>query len=437
MGITNAVFIILFLGAVILFWRNAGKIARNIRLGKPADRSDRMGARWNLMFLVAMGQKKMFSRPLPALLHFFVYAGFILINVEVVEMIVDGATGSHRFLSVLGGMYPFMLSFFEILAGLVTLGCILFLVRRNLGRIHRFTMKELDGWPRTDANLILCTEIVLMTAYYFMNAADRSLYLMGNPHYSVDTGNLPLSGLLAPLLSGFSEQSLIIVERSGWWIHMVGILFFLNYIVISKHLHIVISFPNVFYSSLHPKGKFTNPVNVTNEVRAILDPSFTPPPADPQAAGRFGAKDVMDLSWKQLMDAYSCTECGRCTSACPANLTGKMLSPRKIMMSTRDRLEEVGKNVDKNGKFTDDGKSLLHDYITPEELWACTSCNACTQECPVTIDPLGIIVEMRRFLVMEQSAAPQELNMMFTNIENNGAPWQFAQADRGNWKNTE
>lgn len=433
MGIPNVVFLIVFLGAVILFVRNIRKISRNINLGRPLHRKDRMRERWRLMTLVALGQKKMFSRPFPALLHLFVYAGFVLINIEVIEMIVDGAAGTHRFLNFLGPAYPVMLYFFEILAGLVTLGCAVFLLRRVVGNIKRFVMKELDGWPRTDANLILIMEITLMTAYYFMNAADRNLHLMGNAHYSVNTGDLPVSGLFTGMLSSMSEDGLIMVERTGWWVHMIGILGFLNYIVISKHLHIVLAFPNVFFSSLDPKGKFTNLETVTNEVKAALDPSFMPPAPDPNVPLRFGAKDVMDLTWKQLLDAYTCTECGRCTSACPANQTGKLLSPRKIMMSTRDRLEIVGKNIDKNGKFTEDGKSLLNDFITPEELWACTSCNACVEECPVNIDPLGIILDLRRFLVMEQSAAPQELNMMFTNIENNGAPWQFSPADRANW----
>ncbi len=435
MGIANVVFILLLLSATALFYRNAGKIARNIRLGRDTNRSDVKAERWKIMTLVALGQKKMFARPFAAMLHLFVYAGFLLINIEVIEMLVDGATGSHRFLSFLGPFYTFLLHFFEILAGLVTFGCIVFLLRRNIAGIKRFVMKELDGWPRTDANLILSAEILLMTAYYFMNAADRNLQLMGSEHYSIDTGFLPVSGYLAGALSGLSEESLILIERVSWWVHVVGILAFINYLVISKHLHIILAFPNVFYSNLHKKGQFTNLSSVTNEVKAMLDTSFVPPPANPDVPMRFGAKDVMDLSWKQLLDAYTCTECGRCTSACPANITGKLLSPRKIMMDTRDRLEMVGKNIDKNKKFVEDGKTLLNDFITPEELWACTSCNACVQECPVNIDPLSIIIDMRRFLVMEQSAAPTELNMMFTNVENNGAPWQFSPTDRLNWAN--
>ncbi len=433
MGIPNIIFFVILLAALLLALRNVRRIASNIRLGRPEDRSDQKGKRWKLMTLVALGQKKMFARPFPAILHFFVYAGFILINIEVIEMFVDGAVGTHRFLAFTGGFYTFLLNFFEILAGLVTLGCAVFLLRRNIAGIKRFVMKELDGWPRTDANLILTAEILLMAAYYSMNAADRALQLSGSAHYNIDTGDLPVSGLLVPFFQTLSESSLILIERVSWWFHVTGILAFINYLVISKHLHIVLAFPNVFFSNLFPKGRFSNLGSVTNEVKAMLDPSFVPPPSDPDKPHRFGAKDVTDLSWKQLMDAYSCTECGRCTSACPANITGKILSPRKIMMMTRDRLEEVGRYAGMNAGSTDDGKSLLNDYITPEELWACTSCNACVQECPVNIDPLGIITDMRRFLVMEQSAAPAELNLMFTNIENNGAPWQFSPADRLNW----
>lgn len=434
MGLQNIIFILLFLGGTVLFIWNARKIRRNIILGRDEDRSDNSGERWRQMFLVALGQKKMFSRPWPAILHLFVYAGFVLINIEVLEMLVDGAAGTHRFLSFLGPFYDFLIAFFEILAFLVTFGCIVFLIRRNIVRVKRLVMKELDGWPKTDANLILMTEILLMTAYYFMNASDINLQERGVGHYA-RLGSFPVSSHLAPLLNELSDSSLIAIERFSWWFHVIGIIGFLNYLVVSKHLHIVLSFPNVYFGNLKAKGRFTNVASVTNEVKAIMDPSFVPPPADPEKPMRFGAKDVFDLSWKQLMDAYSCTECGRCTSSCPANITGKLLSPRKIMMDTRDRLEIVGKNIDKNGKFVDDGKTLLNDHILPEELWACTSCNACVQECPVNIDPLSIIIDMRRYLVMEQSAAPAGLNLMFTNIENNGAPWQFSPADRGNWVN--
>ena len=438
MGISNILFLLLLTGAIGLFFRNAKKIYRNIFLGKELFRGEKKATRWKILFLIALGQKKMFSRPIPAILHLFVYVGFILINIEVLEMFIDGAFGTHRFMSILNmngvNFYNFLIGFFEILAFLVTLGCTIFLIRRNIIRVKRLRMKDLDGWPKTDANLILISEILLMSALFVMNAADQTLQQMGSEHY-FSAGNFPISKLITPLLTGMSESSLILIERICWWFHIIGILGFLNYLVISKHLHILLAFPNVFYSNLKPKGEFTNLQSVTNEVKAMLDPSFTPPPSNPDQPMRFGAKDVFDLSWKQLLDSYSCTECGRCTSSCPANITGKLLSPRKIMMDTRDRLEEVGKNIDHNGKFVDDGKALLGNHISAEELWACTSCNACVQECPINIDPLSIIIELRRFTVMEQTAAPQSLNSMNTNIENNGAPWQYSPADRLNWAN--
>lgn len=420
MGISNVIFILLLTGATVWFVRNAKKVIRNIKLGKEEKRSDHPAERWRTMILVALGQRKMLSRPVPAILHIFVYVGFVLINIEVLEMLVDGAIGTHRAFSFLGGFYTFLLCFFEILAFLVAFGCVVFLIRRNVVRVKRFRNKELDGWPRSDANIILISEILLMSALFLMNACEKDL-------------DLPISRYIAPLLSGLSDGTLGMIEKSCWWFHMAGILGFLNYLPYSKHFHILLAFPNTYFSSLNPKGKFTNLPAVTNEVRAMLDTTFIPSVVNPDQPMRFGAKDVSDLSWKQLLDAYTCTECGRCTSSCPANITGKLLSPRKIMMDTRDRMEEVGKNRDSNkGVFKEDGKSLL-DYISAEEIWACTSCNACVQECPVNIDPLSIIIDLRRFLVMEQSAAPQGLNLMFTNIENNGAPWQFAQADRLNW----
>lgn len=435
MGIQNIIFIALLTGAVGLFIYNVRKVMRNIRLGKDIDRTDNSSERWKVMTLVALGQRKMLSRPIPAILHIFVYVGFVLINIEVVEMLADGALGTHRFLSFLGPFYNFLIAFFEILAFGVTFGCAVFLIRRNIIRLKRFISKDLDGWPRTDANLILITEILLMTALFIMNAADQTLQARGFEHFS-KAGSFPLSAYIAPLFTSLSDGSVMLIERSCWWFHIIGILGFLNYLVISKHFHILLAFPNVYYSNLNPKGRFSNLESVTNEVKAMLDPSFTPPPpVNPDQPQRFGARDVTDLSWKQLLDAYTCTECGRCTSSCPANQTGKLLSPRKIMMDTRDRLTEVGKNIDKNGSFKEDGKSLLGNYITPEELWACTSCNACVQECPVNIDPLSIIMDMRRYLVMEQSAAPAGLNLMFTNVENNGAPWQFSPTDRFNWAN--
>lgn len=431
--IASVLFILLLIAGIALFTINVRKVIRNIRLGKEVDRTDRSSERWGIMTRVALGQSKMVTRPVPALLHIFVYVGFVIINIEVIEMFVDGIFGTHRFLSFTGGFYDFLIASFEILAFLVTLGCAIFLIRRNIIHVKRLVMKELNGWPKTDANLILITEILLMSAFFIMNACDSILYETGSHHYDVAYSQ-PISQFLKPLFQNLSEGNLIFIERFCWWFHVIGIIAFLNYLPYSKHFHIVLAFPNVYYSNLRPKGEFTNLQAVTNEVKAMMDPSFAPPPADPNAPMRFGAKDVTDLTWKQLLDAYTCTECGRCTSACPANITGKLLSPRKIMMDTRDRLEEVGKNIDSNkGEFKDDGKSLLGNYITPEELWACTSCNACVQECPVNIDPLGIIVDMRRYLVMEQSAAPTELNGMFSNTENNGAPWQFSPADRLNW----
>ncbi len=435
MGTGNILFLLLLFSAITWFSRNARQLKKNIGLGKDLDRSDRPAERWMTMIRVALGQSKMVSRPVPALLHIFVYVGFVLINIEVLEMLIDGAIGTHRIFSFMGGFYTFLLGFFEILAFLVTFGCVVFLIRRNVLRLKRFISKDLDGWPRSDANIILCSEIILMTALFLMNASEQVLKDQGiGPYRTAFPGGLPVSSLLAPLLSSFSPDQLILIERSCWWLHIIGIFGFLNYLPYSKHLHIVLAFPTTWFSNLNPKGAFSNLASVTNEVKAILDPSFSPPaPADPSAPLRFGAKDVNDLSWKQLLDAYSCTECGRCTSSCPANQTGKLLSPRKIMMDTRDRLEEVGRNrIENKGTYKDDGKNLFSS-ITAEELWACTSCNACVQECPVNIDPLSIIIDMRRFLVMEQSAAPQGLNLMFTNVENNGAPWQFSPSDRLNW----
>ena len=434
MGISNVIFLLLLIAGVGLFFFNAKKIRRNILLGRDINRSDRKSERWKIMTLVALGQKKMFQKPIPAILHLFVYVGFVLINVEVLEMFVDGTFGIHRALSFLNignfHLYNYMIGTFEVLAFLVTFGCAVFLIRRNIIHVKRLAMKELNGWPRTDANLILISEILIMGSLFFMNAADQRI--QSSEAMSNETlGAFPVSRFLVPYILNLDPAHFI--KTFCWWFHIFGVLAFLNYLIISKHLHIILSFPNVFYSNLNPKGKFTNLQNVTNEVKAMLDPSFTPLPLSEH--NRFGAKDIFDLSWKQLLDSYSCTECGRCTAACPANQTGKLLSPRKIMMDTRDRLEEVGKNIDKNKKFADDGKSLSGNYISAEELWACTTCNACVQACPVNIDPLSIIIDLRRFLVMEQSAAPQSLNMMSTNIENNGAPWQYSPMDRANWIN--
>ena len=439
MGISNIVFLLLLIASTYLFVRNIRRVRRNILLGKDIDRSDNKGERWKIMTLVALGQKKMFTRPFPALMHLFVYVGFVLINIEVIEMLVDDAAGTHRFLSFLNfqnfKLYDILIGTFEILAFLVTFGCVVFLIRRNVIHVKRLAMKELNGWPRSDANLILISEILLMSALFLMNASDTAIFDCKEYPFCTSHTHFAISGFIADnFLTGMHLTTLEFTERFCWWFHIIGIFGFMNYLVISKHFHILLAFPNVFYSNLKAKGSFTNLASVTTEVKAMLDPTFVPPPINPDApAQRFGAKDVFDLNWKQLMDAYTCTECGRCTSACPANQTGKLLSPRKIMMDTRDRLEEVGKNINKNGKFVDDGKSLFENYISAEELWACTSCNACVQECPVNIDPLSIIIDIRRFLVMEQSAAPTGLNLMFTNVENNGAPWHFSPADRFNW----
>ncbi|MCA6363453.1 MAG: (Fe-S)-binding protein [Bacteroidetes bacterium] len=432
--IDNILFALLLAAGTVLFVRNVRKVRRNILLGREVNRTDNKAERWRTMIRVALGQSKMTTRPVAAIMHLFVYVGFVIINIEVVEIIIDGLFGTHRILGFLGPLYSFLIASFEILAFLVVLGCVVFLVRRNVLKLKRFMSNDLNGWPRSDANYILITEILLMSAFFMMNAADLRLQQLNFDHYTVmPEGAFPISSLLAGLYGSASPEALVMAERFCWWFHIIGILAFLNYLPYSKHFHILLAFPNTFFSNLRAKGAFTNPENVMVEVKAILDPSFTPPPP-PETPQRFGAKDVQDLTWKQLLDAYTCTECGRCTSACPANNTGKLLSPRKIMMDTRDRVTEVGAHMDKNnGVFTDDGKALLGDYITAEELWACTSCNACVQECPVNIDPLSIIIDLRRYLVMEQSAAPNELNMMFTNIENNGAPWQFSPADRLNW----
>lgn len=438
MGISNIVFLIVFVAAVAAFTYQVRKIRRNILLGRDTDRSDRPAERFKTMARVALGQSKMVVRPFAGLMHIFIYVGFVIINIEVLEIIIDGIFGTHRVFAPLGPAYDFLIASFEILAVLVLVACVVFLIRRYAGDIRRFRMKELTGWPKTDAYIILWVEIILMGAFLTMNAADGALQVRNDPHY-VQAGSFPVSGLFVPLLANFDSSVLIATERTAWWAHIVGILLFLNYLPISKHFHIILAFPNTYFSNLNDQGKFTNMNRVTDEVKLMMDPDAdpyaAPPPAEdnPGVPEKFGAKDVPDLTWKNLMDAYSCTECGRCTAECPANITGKKLSPRKIMMDTRDRMEEIGKNIDKHGKDYDDGKSLLGDYITPEELWACTTCNACVQACPVNISPLEIIVDLRRYLVMEESKSPSELTGMFNNIENNGAPWAFAQADRLKW----
>lgn len=431
MYIDNLFFAILLSIGIGFFTINVKKLIRNINLGKDVDRSDNSSARWRNMAMVALGQSKMVKRPVAAFLHLIVYAGFIIINIEVLEIIIDGLFGTHRAFSFLGGFYGFLIGSFEILAVLVLISVIVFWIRRNVIKLKRFASNDLNGSPRKDANAILYFEIVLMSLFLIMNATDLQFQAMNN-------GNI-ISQHLNALFSGLDIAQVEVIERVCWWLHIAGILVFLNYLYYSKHLHILLAFPNTYYADLNAKGKFDNLESVTKEVKLMMDPNadpFAAQPVDENAVpSKFGASDVQDLNWVQLLNAYTCTECGRCTSSCPANQTGKKLSPRKIMMDTRDRLEEVGRNIDANkGVFVPDNKSLLNDYITTEELWACTSCNACVEECPVNISPLSIIIDMRRYLVMEQSAAPQSLNAMMTNIENNGAPWQYNQMDRLNWK---
>jgi len=428
--VLQILFLIIAAAAIVLFSLNVRKIIRNINLGRALDRSDRPSERLAIMLKVAFGQSKMAKKPVAFLLHLFVYIGFVIINLEVLEIIIDGIFGTHRiFAEPLGSLYNVLIASFEVLASLVLIGVIVFFARRNIVHIKRFSGTEMGKWPRSDANIILIVEVLLMGAFLTMNAADFKLQQLGAGHY-INAGSFPVSSFLAPILPD-SESALIAIERFCWWFHIIGIFAFLNYLPYSKHFHIILAFPNTYYSNLEPKGEFTNMASVSNEVKAMLDPTYTPEPV--VEGGRFGAKDISDLTWKNLMEAYTCTECGRCTSVCPANITGKLLSPRKIMMDTRDRMEEIGKNIDKHGKDHHDGKSLLDSYISREEIWACTTCNACTEACPVNIDPLSIIVELRRFAVMEESQAPASINSMFGNVENNGAPWKYAAVDRMNW----
>jgi len=433
----NLFFALALIAGMGFFLMNIKKVLRNIKLGKDVNRTDKKPERLKNMMMIALGQSKMIKRPLSGFLHIIVYVGFIIINIEVLEIIIDGLFGTHRvFQDPLGNeLYGFLIGTFEVLATLVFVAVVIFWLRRNVSNIKRFLSKEMKGWPKNDGNNILYFEMVLMSLFLIMNATDTTFQEAG-------VGNV-ISQFIMPLFDGFSPEVIHTIERSAWWLHILGILVFLNYLFYSKHLHILLAFPNTYFANLNLKGQFTNLESVTNEVKLMMDPDADPYATPAEGAEdavpeKFGASDVADLNWVQLLNAYTCTECGRCTSVCPANLTGKELSPRKIMMDTRDRLEEVGRNIDLNkGTFVDDGKQLLNDYISPEELWACTSCNACVEECPVNIDPLSIIMDMRRYLVMEESAAPQELNMMMTNIENNGAPWQYNQQDRLNWADEE
>ena len=432
--IDNIIFLIALIVGFGLFFKSTQEIYRNIKLGKKIDRSDQPEVRWKTMGKVALGQSKMVKRPIAGFLHILVYVGFVIINVELIEIIIDGIFGTHRILiDVFGAsFYAVFTSILEIFALLVLIAVVLFFIRRNFYGVKRLNMKELSGWPKNDANWILIIEFALMLAFFTMNGAD---YFTDTQKFS---SNFPISKHLFPFFENLGESTLHLIEKSAWWFHFLGILFFMNYLYYSKHLHIILAFPNTWFSNLKPKGQFNNLDSVTKEIRLMMDPNAdtyaAAPEVDPnEVPEKFGASDIFDLNQVQLLNAYSCTECGRCTAVCPANITGKKLSPRKIMMDTRDRIEEVGKNINKNGKFVDDGKKLLDDHIQREELWACTTCNACVEACPVLIDPLSIIVEMRRFLVMEQSSAPSELNVMMANVENNAAPWAYNQADRLNW----
>jgi heterodisulfide reductase subunit C len=429
-------FIAIAICAILFFAKKVKEIKRNILLGRDEDLTDHPDKRWRNVLLLALGQKKMFKKPLVAVLHFLIYAGFIIINIEVLEIILDGILGTHRLFSdLLGPLYSGLINSFEFLAVGVTVACVAFLSRRNILKLRRFIDHDLDGWPRSDANYILIMEIILMTLFLTMNASDTLLQSRGYDHYAEHiTGNFAFSSFLHPLLNGFNNHSLEAVERGCWWLHIIGVFAFLNYLPFSKHLHIIMAFPNAYYVRLEPQGKMKNMPEIQKEVLYAMQPELIPSgEAVQEHSKKFGAKDIFDLSWRNLLDAYSCTECGRCTAACPANITGKKLSPRRIVMRTRDRTEDVGRNINDNGNFADDGKTLLHDYISVEELRACTTCNACVEQCPVGINPLEIILQLRRYLIMEESNAPQEWNSMFSNTENNFAPWKFSPDERDKW----
>ena len=429
----NIIFSFLLVISLGFFGRNIKKLIRVINLGKPVDRSDNPAKRFSNMIRIALGQSKMVTKPISGALHVIVYLGFIIINIEVLEILIDGITGSHRFFSKYfnTSIYNFLIASFEIFALLVLISVIIFWTRRNLIKIKRFLSSEMKGWPKFDADNILYFEVVLMMLFLSMNATDLILQERNFEGY-YSAGSFPVSSFMVPIFDSFTTSTVFLLERIFWWSHIIGIFFFLNYLYYSKHLHILLAFPNTYYANLEEKGKFDVLESVKNEVLLMFYPEKAS--LNHQSVDKFGASDVLDLNWVQLMNAYSCTECGRCTSECPANLTGKKLSPRKIMMDTRDRLEKVSKNIsNNNGKFVDDGDRLLDNYISKEELWACTSCNACVEACPINIDPLSIIMDMRQYLIMEESSAHPDLNNMMNNIENNGAPWPYNQQDRELW----
>ena len=429
----NIIFSFLLVISLGFFGRNIKKLIRVINLGKPVDRSDNPAKRLSNMIRIALGQSKMVTKPISGALHVIVYLGFIIINIEVLEILIDGITGSHRFFSKYFNttIYNFLIASFEIFALLVLISVIIFWTRRNLLKIKRFLSSEMKGWPKFDADNILYFEVVLMMLFLSMNATDLILQERNFEGY-YSAGSFPVSSFMVPIFDSFTTSTVFLLERVFWWSHIIGIFFFLNYLYYSKHLHILLAFPNTYYANLEEKGKFDVLESVKNEVLLMFYPEKAS--QNNQSVDKFGASDVLDLNWVQLMNAYSCTECGRCTSECPANLTGKKLSPRKIMMDTRDRLEKVSKNIsNNNGKFVDDGDRLLDNYISKEELWACTSCNACVEACPINIDPLSIIMDMRQYLIMEESSAHPDLNNMMNNIENNGAPWPYNQQDRELW----
>ena len=439
--IAQIIFAIILATAGFLFAKRIVFIRRNILLGTDVDLSDNKALRWKTMALVAIGQSKMVARPVAGILHVLVYLGFIIINIEMLEIVIDGLFGTHRVFSGMGAFYSILICSFEFLALGVLIACVIFLVRRHVIALSRFKSKEMSGWPSLDATIILIAEILLMAAFLGMNAADSIAIGRELQHYSgvaVEVSAFPISKYLTVMMSGLSDSAIVMIERGCWWFHIVGVLSFLVYVPYSKHFHIFLAFPNTYYSNLEEKAKLGNMASVKKEVDLMMDPSVDPYATPAEGADaeppRFGVKDATDLSWKQLMEAYSCTECGRCTSECPANITGKMLSPRKIMMDSRDRIEEIGKNIDsKGGEFKQDGKSLVGSYISEEELWACTSCQACVEACPINISPMGIILDMRRSLIMEESKSPEPITSMFNNIENNGAPWAFPSASRGDW----